>query len=66
MERVGISPNKKSCREDTLHHLILDQIALNRLNQGENVLFSLLKGSIRADKGGDIAVGFFSVFWNTA
>ena len=44
----------------------LDQIALNKLNQGENVFLSLPKGAVHADKGGDIAVGFSSVFWNTA
>lgn len=44
----------------------LDQTALSKLNQGENVLLSLPKGTVHADKGGDIAVGFSSVFWNTA
>jgi hypothetical protein len=29
-------------------------------------LLTLKKGSVVADKGGDIAIGFSSIFWNTA
>ena len=36
------------------------------LNQGGNVLLSVKKGSIREGKGGEVAVGFSSIFWNTA
>lgn len=36
------------------------------MNNGESVLLLSPKGKVRADKGGDIAVGFSSIFWNTA
>lgn len=44
----------------------LDQEASDRLDRGENVMLALEPGSIKADKGGDIEVGFSSIFWNTA
>ena len=36
------------------------------LNKGGKVLLTLKQGTIKADKGGDIQVGFSSIFWNTA
>lgn len=44
----------------------LDQTALARLENGENVLLLPSKGSVLPEKGGDVAVGFSSIFWNTA
>jgi hypothetical protein len=44
----------------------LDAKALEILNNGGKVLLTLKQGSLKADKGGDIAVGFSSIFWNTA
>ena len=44
----------------------LDNVAGEYLNNGGTVLLTLKKGSVRPDKGGDIAVGFSSIFWNTA
>ena len=43
-----------------------DNTAIEKLKQGESVLLLSPKGNIRPDKGGDIAVGFSSIFWNTA
>lgn len=43
----------------------LDPIALSKLDKGENVLL-LSRGQVLPQKGGDIAVGFSSIFWNTA
>jgi hypothetical protein len=43
----------------------LDEDARSRLNSGGRVLLVLPKGSVRADRGGDIALGFSSIFWNT-
>lgn len=43
-----------------------DQSVINRLNNGESVLLLSSKGSVLPGKGGDIAVGFSSIFWNTA
>ncbi len=44
----------------------LDNQAMTRLDKGENVLLLLPVGSILPEKGGDIRVGFSSIFWNTA
>lgn len=43
----------------------LDHTALTKLNNGEKVLL-LSHGQVLPRKGGDIAVGFSSIFWNTA
>lgn len=43
-----------------------DRNVQERLDKGESVLLITPKGSIRPEKGGDIAVGFSSIFWNTA
>ncbi|MEP6682870.1 MAG: sugar-binding domain-containing protein [Parafilimonas sp.] len=45
---------------------VLDEKALQVLNNGGNVLLNLKKGTLAKDKGGDIAIGFSSIFWNTA
>ena len=44
----------------------LDNQTMARLDKGENVLLLLAPGSILPEKGGDIRVGFSSIFWNTA
>lgn len=44
----------------------LDRSAEAFLQQGGTVLLTLPKGSIGPEHGGDIAVGFSSIFWNTA
>lgn len=44
----------------------LDEEAMARLEKGENVLLLLPPGSILPEKGGNIEVGFSSIFWNTA
>lgn len=44
----------------------LDEKALQILNNGGNVLLNLKQGSLAKNKGGDIAIGFSSIFWNTA
>lgn len=43
----------------------MDSKAIEKLNQGENVLF-LSYGKVAPEKGGDIRVAFSPVFWNTA
>ena len=40
--------------------------ALEALTKGEKVLLTLKKGALRPGKGGDIEIGFSSIFWNTA
>ncbi len=44
----------------------LDQETINFLTNGGKVLLTPVKGNIKPDKGGDVAVGFSSIFWNTA
>lgn len=44
----------------------LNDDAINKLNTGGKVLLTLKKGSIKEDHGGNIAIGFSSIFWNTA
>lgn len=43
----------------------LDKAAQDKLDNGESVLL-LTYGTVPPEKGGDIAVGFSSIFWNTA
>lgn len=43
----------------------LDLRSLNLLREGVPVLL-LPYGSVRKDKGADVAIGFSSIFWNTA
>lgn len=45
---------------------VLDARAIDELNRGGNVLLTVKKGSVRPDKGGTVALGFSSIFWNTA
>lgn len=39
---------------------------LKYLNEGGKVLLSLGKGKVTSEMGGDVGVGFSSIFWNTA
>lgn len=43
----------------------MDQAARQKLAEGASVLL-LTYGTVAPEKGGDIAVGFSSIFWNTA
>ena len=44
----------------------LDNEIIKKLNNGAKVLLTIKKGSLKAQFGGDIAIGFSSIFWNTA
>lgn len=44
----------------------LDENALATLRKGGKVLLTLKKGSVKPEKGGSVATGFSSIFWNTA
>jgi hypothetical protein len=56
----------KDEQKDVLVTQQLDSNALNVLNKGGKVLLTFKKGTVKADKGGDIQIGFSSIFWNTA
>lgn len=45
---------------------ILDAKAIKALNDGGKVLLTLKKGSVKTDMGGDVKIGFSTIFWNTA
>ena len=44
----------------------LDAKALETLNKGGKVLLTLKKATLKKEMGGDVAIGFSSIFWNTA
>ena len=44
----------------------LDARTIKTLNNGGKVLLILKKGSLKEDNGGNIKIGFSSIFWNTA
>jgi len=48
----------------TVDHLSDETI--RSLQQGATVLLTLKKGTLKSQYGGDIAMGFSSIFWNTA
>ena len=45
---------------------VLDKAAQDFLQQGGSVLLSLKKGTLKPEFGGNIGIGFSSIFWNTA
>ncbi|MEI6138998.1 MAG: sugar-binding domain-containing protein [Mariniphaga sp.] len=45
---------------------VLDKAALDFLQQGGSVLLTLKKGTLKPEFGGNIGIGFSSIFWNTA
>lgn len=44
----------------------LDSKTLSYLEKGGTVLIDIDKGSLKPEKGGDVGIGFSSIFWNTA
>jgi hypothetical protein len=44
----------------------LDASTIQFLNGGGSVMLNLRKGSLSKEMGGDIKIGFSSIFWNTA
>ena len=44
----------------------LDAAARERLRAGGSILLCPEKGAVRPEKGGSVALGFSSIFWNTA
>ncbi|HLO58512.1 MAG TPA: hypothetical protein VK179_07205 [Bacteroidales bacterium] len=64
---VWVYPGKQQeIRDNILVTQSLDQKAVDVLNHGGKVLLTIKKGSIKPEQGGDVAVGFSSIFWNTA
>jgi len=44
----------------------LDPVSMEKLHKGEKVLLTFPSGTVGQKKGGNIPVGFSSIFWNTA
>jgi hypothetical protein len=44
---------------------VMDKAAIDCLKNGGSVLLTVKKGSVKAEKGGNVPVGFSSIFWNT-
>jgi hypothetical protein len=51
---------------DILVTQVLDAKALAILDKGGKVLLTFKKGALKKEYGGDIKIGFSSIFWNTA
>lgn len=62
---VWVYPAKTEPKNNIYRTANLDD-ALNKARAGASVLYTLPKERLRPEKGGDIAVGFSSIFWNTA
>lgn len=58
--------NKEIKDEDIIVSQKLDNNIIEILNNGGKVLLSPVKGSVKSEYGGDIEIGFSSIFWNTA
>jgi len=65
---VWVYPDTSLKTSDTNLRFVesLNPETVDYLTNGGNVLLSLKKGSLNSDKGGDISVGFSSIFWNTS
>jgi hypothetical protein len=57
---------KKEIKENILVTQQLDSTALAVLNNGGKVLLSFKKGTVLPQKGGNVQIGFSSIFWNTS
>jgi hypothetical protein len=53
-------------KENILVTQTFDANAVKELEKGGTVLLTLKKGSVKQQMGGNVAVGFSSIFWNTA
>ncbi|MFC2090250.1 sugar-binding domain-containing protein [Bacteroidota bacterium] len=58
--------NNYTAPDNVLITADLNGNTLDALASGQNVLLSLGKGSVREGWGGEVGVGFSSIFWNTA
>ncbi|MDP4197171.1 MAG: glycoside hydrolase family 2 TIM barrel-domain containing protein [Bacteroidota bacterium] len=58
--------NESKIPEDIKIVRSLDDETVKFLNDGGKVILTPVKGTLKKEKGGDIAVGFSSIFWNTA
>ncbi|HTK21965.1 MAG TPA: hypothetical protein VL442_20750 [Mucilaginibacter sp.] len=56
-------------KQPDIHIIITDKLTddvIKSLNKGEKVLLTIKKGALKSEYGGNVAIGFSSIFWNTA
>ena len=66
---IWVYPSKQKPLEGTDEIRIVQELTketLDYLNSGGTVLLTPVKGALNAEFGGDIGIGFSSIFWNTA
>ncbi len=64
---IWVYPEKKTIKTDQIKVVEkLSPLTVRFLKNGGKVLLSLGKGKVSPEMGGDIGVGFSSIFWNTA
>lgn len=66
---VWIYPSKNETIKNIENLRVVEKFdsgTINFLNTGGKVLLNINKGDIVPEKGGDIGVGFSSIFWNTS
>ncbi len=66
---VWVYPAKKESAKAEYEFRVVDKLSasmLEYLESGGRVLLNISKGDIKPEKGGDIGVGFSSIFWNTS
>jgi hypothetical protein len=59
-------PKAETAAGDVMVVRRLEAPAIDKLRRGGKVLLCAEKGAVRPEKGGAIALGFSSIFWNTA
>ncbi|WP_373523542.1 sugar-binding domain-containing protein [Aquiflexum sp.] len=65
---VWVYPSENKSRNNEEIRLVknLDNETISFLEAGGKVLLSTVKGSVKGEFGGDIGIGFSSIFWNTS
>ncbi|WP_397445020.1 glycoside hydrolase family 2 protein [Polaribacter sp. R77954] len=66
---IWVYPNEKAPIKNKKGYKVtnkLDAKTLAYLNNGGSVLLNITKGDVTPEYGGDIGIGFSSIFWNTS
>lgn len=65
---IWVYPSKKPELKSSQYRIVtnLDQETIDYLKAGGKVLLNPSKGLLKPERGGSIAVGFSSIFWNTS
>ena len=53
-------------KNDVLVVQKLNKKSIEKLKNGGKVLLTIKKGSVKKEQGGEVGIGFSSIFWNTA